>query len=100
MTPKRDPREDPRTGDCIHKNGSRGPVRRYVVRRHGNEVYYRSEEGGAVKNCWLTTWMDWARGCDLGDSYDDPIADVVPPTVPREEEDEVKQTRSRKRRRL
>lgn len=83
---ERDPKDDPRAGDCIHRAGSRGPVCRYVVMRRGNEVYYRSVLGGDVKKCWLTTWMDWARGADLGDSPGDPLAvphhGVTPPTDP------------------
>ena len=78
----RDPREDPRTGDCIHRDGSRGPVCRYVVKRRGNEVYYRSVIGGDIKKCWLTTWLDWARGADLGDCPLDPLNATIPERVP------------------
>jgi len=95
ITRQRDPREDPRAGDCIFKDGSRGPVCRYVVHRMGNEVYYRSIMGGDIKKCWLTTWLDFARGCDVGDRPGDPLP--VPPAV-LEEPEPRKRVRRRRRR--
>ena len=61
-------------------------VKRYVVRRRGSEVFYRSILGGDIKKCWLITWMDWGRSADLGDQMNDPLP--VPAAV---------RTRTRKR---
>jgi hypothetical protein len=67
MNRDRDPRIDPRQGDVVAKDGQRNvPIRRLVAGRDGNQVFYRSAENGVVKACWLSTWMDWCYGAEVG----------------------------------
>ena len=42
------------------------------MRRDGNQVYFRSVDNGSTKSCWLTTWMDWCYGADVGDGDQTP----------------------------
>lgn len=39
--------------------GKRTLIRR-IVRRNGNDIYYRTELGTEENNCWITTWQNWA----------------------------------------
>lgn len=62
----RDPKIDPQAGDIAVKITAKGrKLQRIVTRRAGNEVYYKTSESGAEKNCWLTTWQDWCRLADV-----------------------------------
>ena len=52
---------DPQPGDVVH----RGERHRAVISRHGGDIWYDTKEGGPLKNCWITTWQDWAKKADL-----------------------------------
>jgi hypothetical protein len=62
---ERDPRIEPLPGDVIRKvrEGAKA-LDRCVTGRKGHDVYYvaKSHNAGTIKNCWITTWREWAKG--------------------------------------
>lgn len=49
----------------FYKTSAKGKtIKRTVVRRNGNDVYYRSGDSQKELNCWITTWWDWSRTAD------------------------------------
>lgn len=61
----RDPRLDPQPGDVLCATSPTGKqLFRTVTGRKGGDIYYTSGVTIAgktkVKNCWISTWMDWA----------------------------------------
>lgn len=65
----RDPRIDPRPGDILnHTDNLRA---RMVVEVNGNDIVYRTvgKNGlGAKRQCWISTWREWARKATPGAS--------------------------------
>jgi hypothetical protein len=58
----RDPRVDPQPGDRLERQLKSCVRTRTVVERKGFDVYYTEDVGSQKrKNCWISTWMEWAR---------------------------------------
>lgn len=60
MSDTRDPRNDPRTGDTLTKEGISGTLNRKVVFRDGNTVFYTTKEGGHIHRGWVMSWREWS----------------------------------------
>lgn len=60
----RDPKINPVAGDCLAKTSANGrvPTRR-VIRVDSDGITYVT--GKKEKNCWITTWWDWARDANV-----------------------------------
>lgn len=70
MSEARDPRNDPRTGDTLTKEGISGTLTRKVVFRDGNTVYYTTKEGGHVHRGWVMSWREWALTASAQEGQD------------------------------
>lgn len=59
-----DPRIYPKPGDVIRK----GAVTRTVCAVPGyssNDVWYWTKDPEVKRNCWITTWQDWAKKAEV-----------------------------------
>lgn len=62
----RDPRTDPRAGDCLRKKARSGRLlSRTIVRREGGNIWWASKNERMPNNCWITTWQSWSRDAEI-----------------------------------
>ena len=65
-TNERDPRIDPQPGDSLTKKSTSGStLTRTVTARKGNDIWYLGASA-RERNCWITTWQEWAKGAEIG----------------------------------
>lgn len=57
----RNPQVEPQPGDAIRKGTATRVIERHVVRREGNNIYYRTQNSSIEKCAWITTWRTWAK---------------------------------------
>jgi len=66
MSELRDPRIDPRPGDCIYRLGAQFNRRyRLVVAREEMNITFMTSAGSTRRLIWLTSWQEWSTGSDV-----------------------------------
>ena len=61
----RDPRTDPKAGDCLMVNGRNRRVTSIVPVAGHYDVHYYSPERQRYGKCWYSTWQEWARNAEV-----------------------------------